>query len=661
MTNPSSPVLLEHRENVALIRINNPPVNALSQSVRQGLFEGIESAEANTSVEAVLIICEGRTFVAGADVREFGQPPREPHLPDLLSKIDRCSKPVIAALHGTSLGGGFELAMSCHYRIASENTKVGLPEVNLGLIPGAGGTQLLPRLAGIEKSLSMATSGKPEKIGSFSGTKVIDKIVEGDLLDEALIFTKTILEENAGPRPTSEMQVENSGTTETLFDTWSEKLAKKARGQIAPQYIVQSIKNTLSMSFEAGRAEERKMFLECRESCQSHAMRHAFFAEREVAKIPGLDKTTKISEISKVAVIGAGTMGAGIAMCFASKGFPVRLFEINPDNLARGLAAIETNYKETRSRGIIDDKQMNKALDLIEGTGSYQALADVDLVVEAAFENIDVKREIFSNLDSVCKPETIFASNTSYLDINTIAESTSRPERVLGMHFFSPANVMKLLEVVRAGKTSECTLASAMAVGKKIGKVSVAVGHCYGFVGNRMYARYGREANQLLLEGASPDQVDSAMRVWGMAMGPLEVNDMSGIDIAYKARKENKTRFSDDPLYFRAADLMVEAGRLGRKTEAGFYSYKNGKKEPDTLVQDIISDDAKKLGIDQRSDISAEEIQQRIIGALIKEGEKILEEGIASRAGDIDVIWLNGYGFPRFRGGPMYYGKQVKT
>ena len=659
MSETLTPVTFECENNIALICIDNPPVNALSQAVRQGLGNAIDAADSDSEVKAILVYCQGRTFVAGADVREFGKPPLEPYLPDLLIRIDRCTKPVVSALFGTTLGGGLELAMACHYRVAIEGAKVGLPEVNLGLIPGAGGTQMLPRLAGVEKALEMATDGKPVGVETLTDTPVIDVLVSQDLLSAARQFTGELIANGQGPRQTTQIQVEKPDGVEQLMRAWREKLAKKARGQIAPLHILESVENSMNLAFEQGQKIEREKFIECQNSSQSRAMRHAFFAERAVARIPGLNPDTEPHPVEKVAVIGAGTMGGGIAMCFANRGIAVRLLEINPDNLARGLDAIGSNYQKTLERGLISESQMQTALGLIQGTTGYEDLSHVDLVVEAAFENIGVKREIFSTLDAVCKPDAILASNTSYLDINQIAQSTHRPNQVVGMHFFSPAHVMKLLEVVRAEETDDRTLASAMAVGKKIGKISVAVGHCYGFVGNRMYACYGREAQSLLLEGASPAQVDEAMQAWGMAMGPLAVNDLSGIDIAYRARRENSGRFADDPLYFRPADLMVEAGRLGRKTDAGFYRYEKGQKRADPSVMAMLRAESERLGIQRRDDISDEEIQNRLIFALINEGGKILEEGMASRASDIDTIWLNGYGFPRFRGGPMCYADEI--
>lgn len=656
----NSPVSIAKHGDIAVITIDNPPVNALSQAVRQGIADCLDGLENDTEVKAVVVACAGRTFVAGADISEFGKPPQEPHLPNVLRKLDQYHKPVIAALFGTALGGGLELALSCHYRVALKGTKVGLPEVNLGLIPGAGGTQLLPRIAGVATALEMITSGKPVAVEKVVEQGVVDQLVEGDLLQCALDYARTLLEQGKGPRPVSAIKLVKSADHDQLFSQWRARLEKRARGQIAPQHCVTSIENAVLLPFAEGLQKEREMFLACRSSPQSRAMRHAFFAERAAPKLTGLSSQVNALEVRRAGVIGAGTMGGAIAMCFAGAGIPVTLLETNEENLQRGIEAVRSQYRRSVERGRISEQQLTDYMGHIHGSCDYQDLADADLVVEAAFENMEVKAQIFSRLDQVCKVETVLASNTSYLDINQIAQSTGRPDRVLGMHFFSPANIMKLLEVVRADATDEQSLLTAMAVAKRIGKIAVAVGVCYGFVGNRMYSCYGREAQMLLLEGATPRQIDTAMESWGMAMGPLAVNDLSGIDIAYKARRENPN-LPDDPCYFKPADTMVEAGRLGRKTAAGFYRYTpdGGEKTDAPEAIGLIRAAAAKLAVAQRDDIDDEEIQQRLIYALINEGARILEEGIAARAGDIDVIWLNGYGFPRFRGGPMCYADEV--
>ncbi len=655
----TTPVSLTRQGKVGLIAINNPPVNALSQAVRQGIIDCVAEAQLDDQIKAVVLYCEGRTFVAGADISEFGKAPLEPHLPDVLHQVETCTKPLVAALHGTALGGGFELALCSHYRVALAGSKVGLPEVNLGLIPGSGGTQRLPRIAGVEKALEMITSGRPVAVESVVEQKLIDQVVDQDLVAAATGFAEALIADQAQPRRVSEIRLSKGEAHDQLFADWRAKLKKKAAGQQAPQYAIDSIENAVLLPFDQGLQKEREMFLMCRSSEQSRAMRHVFFAEREVARVPGLAKETKVQDIVSVAIIGAGTMGGGIAMCFASAGIPVTLVEMNQENLDRGLVMINDRYQQNVSRGRMSEQQMQGCIARIGGTCDYADLADVDLVVEAAFESMEVKRDIFSRLDQACKPEAILASNTSYLDINQIAASTGRPEKVLGMHFFSPANIMKLLEVVRADATSDETLATAMKLGKRIGKISVAVGVCYGFVGNRMYACYGREAQALLLEGATPEQIDRAMQAWGMAMGPLAVVDLSGLDIGYKARRENPHR-PDDPLFFRPADMLVEANRLGQKTGAGFYRYdsETRRRETDEEVVRMIRDEAERLGVEQR-EISDQEIQQRLIFAMINEGAKILEEGVAGRSGDIDVIWINGYGFPRYRGGPMQYADEI--
>ena len=658
-----TPVTLETRANIAIINIDNPPVNALSHLVREGIVSCINQAEQNDDIKAIIIFCHGRTFIAGADITEFGKTPKEPHLPSVLAYINQCKKPVVAALFGTVLGGGFELALSCHYRVAVSGTKLGLPEVNLGLIPGAGGTQLLPRLAGVALALEMISLGKMKKVEQLTDYKLIDLLITDNesqyksLLAQTILFTQQLIKSNKPSKPIEQAPLILTEELTQLCQQWRAKLAKKSRGQQAPQRAIDSIENSLLLSFDDAIKKEREFFVQCRDSSQSSAMRHAFFAEKATIKIK---HEVKPLPINSVAIIGAGTMGGGIAMCFATAGLNVILLEMSQDNLDKGINGITDRYQQAQSRGIMTKQQVEGCLSLISGTCDYEDLSQVDLVVEAAFETMAVKKEIFSKLDAHCKADAILATNTSYLNINQIAETTNRPEKVLGMHFFSPANIMKLLEVVKADKTNEQTLISAMALGKKINKISVAVNVCYGFVGNRMYACYGREANMLLLEGATPTQIDNAMTSWGMAMGPLAVNDMSGIDIAYKARLENPA-LSEDPCYFAAANTLVEANRLGQKTLAGFYQYdrETKKRSHDDKATELIIAKAKVLGIKQRADFTETEIQNRLIFALINEGANILEEGIAAKASDIDVIWLNGYGFPRYIGGPMHYADTI--
>ena len=651
-------VSLQRHQSIGIITLNNPPVNALSQTVRQGLQTCLQSAASDNTIKAIVIACEGRTFVAGADITEFDAAPKPPFLFDVFYQIDQCCKPVIAALFGTALGGGFELALACHYRVALAGTKVGLPEVTLGLLPAAGGTQWLPRLGGVALSLEMMTLGKPRLASSLVDKGIIDQMIEGEpstYLDRVIEYSQQLINTGQSVRPVSAMPV-NTNIEKTLLDQWRAKLAKKAKGQTAPQIIIDCIEDAIHLPFLDGQSNARERFLNCKASSQSRAMRHAFFAERRASKVEGLSAEVMAYEIKQVAVIGAGTMGSAIAMCFANANISVTLLELNQTALEVGLNGITQRYQQSVERGRIDTATFNQRMACIKTTCDYEDLADIDLVIEAAFESMEVKHTIFKQLDQVCKPQAILASNTSYLDIDVIASVTQRADHCLGLHFFSPADIMKLLEIVRCEKTSAKVIKTVVNLAKHIGKIPVVVGNAYGFVGNRMYASYGYEAQMLLLEGATPEQVDTAMTDWGMAMGPFAVNDLSGIDIGYKARRET-ANLPDDPCYFRPADLMVEAGRLGQKTGAGFYRYdpQTGKREPDPVASEMIRAEAIKLGVEQRDSISDEAIQQRLLSALQKEGRSLLQRGIASCASDIDVIWLNGYGFPRFRGGPMCY------
>jgi 3-hydroxyacyl-CoA dehydrogenase len=651
----SSSVRYELQDKVGVITVDNPPVNALSHAVRKGLLEAISAAQGD-ACEAVVIACEGRTFIAGADITEFGKPPQEPGLPDLLNTIEASSKPVIAAIHGTALGGGFETALAAHYRCALASAKVGLPEVKLGLLPGAGGTQRTPRLAGVKASLDLFTSGAPIASEQALNLGLIDKIIDDDLLAGALGWAQELIAQGAPVRRSSEQNVPDFDPA--IFDTYRASLAKRARGQVAPGHIVSAVEAATTMPFKDGLAIERKLFMECMDSPQSAGMRHIFFAERQASKIDGLAKDTPKRPVESVGVIGGGTMGGGIAMSFANAGIPVTMIEISDEALDRGLSIIERNYGGSVKRGKISEEKAAVCRALISGSTDYAALADVDMVVEAVFEDPDLKKKIFKQLDAVCKPGAILASNTSYQDVDAIAAVTSRPEDVLGMHFFSPAHIMKLLEVVRGEKTADDVLVTVMALAKKIRKVAVVSGVCYGFIGNRMLQPYGATAQMLILEGASPQQIDSAMESWGMAMGPLRVFDLAGLDIGYSARKALSAEQKGDPKTYRVPDLLVEAGRLGQKSGAGFYAYDEHRKPaPDPVVDDIILGAAKELGVERR-EITDEEIVDRLISALVDEGRKILEEGIAQRSSDIDVVYIYGYGFPVSRGGPMFYADQ---
>ncbi len=653
----ASPVSYERVDGFGVITVDNPPVNALSHAVRQGLNDAIRGAQQDDS-NAVLVICAGRTFIAGADITEFGKPPREPHLPDLCNTIEASSKPVVAAIHGTALGGGLEVAMSCHYRCALPNAKVGLPEVKLGLLPGAGGTQRLPRLVGVSAALDMMTSGNPVGASEAASLGLVDKLVDGDLFEAALAWCRELVVEGAACRATSELPVESAPAGS--LDTYRDTVARRARGQVAPQKIVDCVEASLTRPFDEGLAIEREKFIECMQSPQSAALRHMFFAEREAAKVQGLPKDTPLRPVRKVGVIGAGTMGTGIAMNFANAGMQVALLEVGDEALARGLEIIDRNYRGGIERGKLSEAQALECRGRIAGTTDYESLADADLVVEAVFENLELKQEIFTKLDAVCRQGAILATNTSYQDVDAIAAATNRPEDVIGLHFFSPAHIMKLLEVVRAGKTADDVLATCMAIAKSIRKVPVVSGVCYGFIGNRMLGHYAREAQLCVIEGASPEQVDTAMEEWGMAMGPLAVFDLAGLDVGYKARQGLPESERGDPRAYCVADALVEMGRLGQKTGAGFYRYDPAtrRRSSDPEVQALIEREARALGVERRA-LDAQEIVDRLLFALVNEGMNILDEGIAQRPGDIDVVYVYGYGFPAWRGGPMHYADAV--
>jgi 3-hydroxyacyl-CoA dehydrogenase len=652
----SSPVNYTLTGNIGVISIDNPPVNALSQAVRQGIMEALDESERDAS-EALLIICEGRTFIAGADISEFGKPLLDPWLPTVVNQVEASAKPVVAAIHGTALGGGFEVALSAHYRCALPTAKVGFPEVKLGLLPGAGGTQRTPRLAGVQAALDLMTSGAPVSATQAAEVGLVDRIIEGDLLEGALAWSAELLADGAGPRRTAEMTVATHDPA--IFDAYRATLAKRARGQIAPQYIVECVEAATRLPLVEGLQVERDRFAELMAGEQSIALRHIFFAERQAAKVDGLPKETPLRPVESVGVIGGGTMGGGIAMSFANAGIPVTLIEINDEALERGLSIVERNYAGSVKRGKLSEDKAAQCRALISGSTDYSSLADADLVIEAVFEDPELKKKIFTKLDDVCKQGAILATNTSYQDVDAIAAVTKRPEDVIGMHFFSPAHIMKLLEVVRGEKTADDVLATCMKLAKRIRKVPVVSGVCYGFIGNRMLQPYGKQSQLLLLEGATPEQVDGAMEEFGMAMGPLRVFDLAGLDVGYKARQALSEEEKGDPASYRVPDLLVEAGRLGQKSGAGFYSYdENRRPTPDPVVQAVIEETAVELGIERR-EIPDQEIVDRLVGALVDEGRKILDEGIAQRAGDIDVVYVYGYGFPAYRGGPMFFGENA--
>jgi 3-hydroxyacyl-CoA dehydrogenase len=650
------PVHLELRDNIALISIDSPPVNALSHAVRDGLMRFIEQADADAEVNAIAIICDGRTFIAGADIREFDMPPQAPHLPDIVDRIDACETPVVAAIHGTALGGGLEVAMGCHYRIALASAKLGLPEVLLGLLPGASGTQRLPRLVGAEMALNMMLSGKPIGAKAALDAGLIDEVVTtDDLAGAALEFAATAIDK--GPRHVRDLPV--AEVADDLFEKSRINIAKKARGLFSPERIIRCVELSTQVGYDEGCKVERELFMECKDSPQSAGLRHAFFAERTVNKVPGISKETKVIKIDKVAVLGAGTMGAGIAYSCLNAGYNVHLLDNNEEGLERGRATIHKLFAGGIARGKISEEKKLETLERLSLSADYDDVSDADLVIEAVFENMAIKKEVFGKLDEVCKQGAILASNTSTLDVDEIAAATKRPQDVIGLHFFSPAHIMRLLEIIRGKETSAEVIATSLRLTKTLGKIGVVVGNCFGFVGNRMLYSYGRENQFLLLEGAPPEQIDKVLYDWGMAMGPNAVGDLAGLDVGYKARQE-RTDLPDDPRFYRIADMLAELGRYGQKTGKGMYIYEEGSRQPtpDPQVQIMIDKESRTLGIERR-DIDAKEIIERCIYGLINEGAKILEEGIALRASDIDVIWTNGYGFPRHRGGPMHYADTV--
>jgi len=646
--------------NVGIITIDSPPVNVLSAAVRRGVQEAVIRGLADDSVAALVLICAGRTFIAGADITEFDRPPENPWLDEVIDVIEGGAKPVVAAIHGTALGGGLETALGCHYRVAVASARCGLPEVSLGLVPGAGGTQRLPRLIGPEAALEMIASGVPVKASEALALGLIDAIVDGDLRDGAVAFARELAAAGKGPRPIRDMSEKLAGVDPAIFDAARAAYGKKRRGFDSPQRAIDCVEIATQTDIDAGLAREREIFQACLDSDQSRAQRHIFFAERAASKIPDIPNDTPVAEIRSAAVIGAGTMGGGIAMNFANAGIPVHIMDATQDGLDRGLATIAKNYASGVKKGRMTQAQMDATMALIRPTLAYGDLADADMVIEAVFEEMDIKKEVFRELDAVCKAGAILATNTSTLDINEIANSISRPEQVIGLHFFSPANIMRLLEIVRGEKTAKGVIVTAFALCKVIRKVGVLVGVCDGFVGNRMVHPYIREALFLLEEGATPAQVDRAIYDFGMAMGPHAMSDLAGLDVGWRIRKRQAATRPACERYCAIADKICEGGHYGQKTGRGFYLYdpETRASRPDPEVEALCIAEAERNGIARR-EISDTEIVERCIYALINEGARILEEGIALRASDIDVIYVNGYGFPAFRGGPMHYADTV--
>ena len=659
MIESSPAVRLSSRGRIAVVTMDSPPVNGLGLALRRGIVDAIERANADASVDAIVLAGSERAFSGGADVREFGTPKsaEEPNLRTVIAAVEASAKPVVAAIAGVCLGGGMELAMGCHFRVAAADAQLGLPEVKLGLLPGATGTQRLPRLIGVERALDMIVSGAPQKAQKFAGTPLVDEIAAGDVVDAAVRFAERVAAEKRPIERVRDRSVPAEGAEAAIAR--AREAASRERVP-APGKCVDAVAASLAMPFDDGVRFERSLFVALMDSPESRAMRHVFAAERAAPKIAGIADDVKLREVRSIGMVGAGTMGGGIAMSFVNAGIAVVLLETRQEALDKGLATIRRNYENTLKKGKLTQEQLDRRMGLITPTLSYDDFRDVDLAIEAVFESLDVKRQVFTALDAACKPGAILASNTSALDLDEIAAFTKRPEDVIGLHFFSPANVMKLLEVVRGAKTAPDVLATSMALAKKIGKVAVVSGVCDGFIGNRILARYGAAANDLLNRGALPQQVDKALEKFGMAMGLFRVGDLAGLDIGWAGRKR---RAAADPTkdFSIVADRICEAGRFGQKTGAGWYRYEAGKRDPipDPAVEQIVRDWREEKGYATRDDITDEEIVERCIYAMVNEGARIVEEGIAQRASDIDVVYLNGYGFPRHRGGPMKYADEV--
>jgi 3-hydroxyacyl-CoA dehydrogenase len=644
------------RDGIAVLSMNNPPVNGLSNALRAALMESLKKAEADAAVKAVVITGSAKAFSGGADIREFNKPRVKPDLPDVNDQQDAMTKPLVAAIGGFALGGGLELALACHYRVAAPRAQLGLPEVKLGILPGSGGTQRLPRLIPMAKAVEMMTTGNfiPAEKGKELG--LVDEVVQGDLLQQGIEFARKVVGKPF--RRVRDLKAKLDGDPKAFFAKVREDVKKASRGYPAPLVIVDCAESSLK-PFDEGRKSEREGFTKLVDSTESKALRHMFFAERQTTKIPDVPEDTPVRDIRKAAVIGAGTMGGGIAMSFANAGIPVTLVDVSQEAVDKGLAKIKGNYAATVSKGRLAQSDMDKRMGLIHGTANLAQAADADIVIEAVFERMDVKKDMFRKLDGIAKQGAILATNTSTLDVDEIAAATTRPQEVIGTHFFSPANVMRLLEVVRGEKTDKGVLATTMKLGKALKKVPVVSGVCDGFIGNRMLEKYGQQSLFLVDEGASPQQIDNALRQWGMAMGPFTMYDMAGGDIGWEVRKR-RYRERPDFVYSRVADRIAELGRFGQKTGKGWYRYEPGDRKPipDPEVDQIIQKYRDEIGVEPRQ-ISDQEIVERCIYALVNEGAHILEEGIALRASDIDMVYLTGYGFPPYRGGPMFYADTV--
>lgn len=654
----SKVVHYECRDGIGVISVDYPPVNALGADVRKGLLAALEQGLEDDQAAALVVTGAGRTFPAGADIREFGKPPVDPWLPEVVSRYEDSAKLLIAAIHGTALGGGLEVALGCDYRIALESARLGLPEVKLGLLPGAGGTQRLPRLIGADAALPMIAGGNPVPAPRARQLGLVDEVVSEDLVGAAIAYANKLVAAKAPRRPLSQQTAKLDNPN--LFDEYARSIARKQRGFLAPFRCIDAVRAATELPFEEGMKRERALFGELMQSPESRAQRHVFFAEREVAKVPGIAKDTPRRTIETVAVIGAGTMGGGIAMNFANAGIPVYLLEVKQEALDKGLAVIRRNYENTAKKGRISQADVEQRMAMIRPTLAYDDLKEVDLVIEAVFETMDIKKQVFGNLDKVCKPGAILATNTSTLNVDEIAATTSRPQDVMGMHFFSPANVMKLLENVRGAKTADDVVATVMDLSKRIGKVGVCVGVCHGFVGNRMLHKRQHEAIALVEEGATPEQVDKVIYDFGLPMGPFAMADLAGLDVGYRIRQELRKAGDPDAQELSWLDKLAEKGRYGQKTGGGVFHYEEGDRtpRPDPEVAELIEQHRRDKGIEPRQ-VTDQEILERCLYVMVNEGARILEEGIAARPLDVDVVWIYGYGFPVYRGGPMFWADQV--
>ena len=661
MTVHSETVRTELHGPVGVIIVDNPPVNAIAPSVRDGIAAAAAELKDDPAVSAVVLHCAGNTFMAGADIKKMSAAPSSRTSAEVIQQLEDLSKPLVAALQGNALGGGLEFALGCHYRCAAPATSLGLPEVNLGLIPGAGGTQRLPRLVGVEMALDMIISAKPISAREALGIGLVDRVLEGkDVLAGAVAYALELASQKAELRKTRDIEILE--TPEQVFASAAQNAARGRRGEQAPLSAIDAVRGAVGGSFEEGMRAEKELFTVRRDSPQSRALRHLFVAERQVSKVPGIDKSTKLRPIGRVGVVGAGTMGRGIAMACANAGLGVGLVEADAQALDGALLAIRETYAGSVSKGRMSEADMRAHVERIEGTTDFERLRDCDLVVEAIFEDIEAKKRLFADLDRICRRGVILATNTSALDIDVIASATARPDEVIGLHFFSPAHVMRLVEVVRGRESSLDVIATSMDFAKRLRKLGVLAGNCDGFIGNRMLIGYRREAEFLLLEGATPEQVDGALVRFGMAMGPHAMGDMAGLDISAAGRKRRRLegKIPNDPRFGAVADRLVEAGRLGQKSGSGFYRYEQGARTPLPApeVHALIEREATRLRI-QRRQIADEEIVERCILPLINEAARIVEEGIALRPGDVDVVWANGYGFPRYRGGPMCHADET--